>query len=421
MSGPLPAGEPFLASYLRVLRGIDSLPDLVELFPTLEQKVLAAPSTLSEHERRQLLDLADAQDEVANLQQVSSRARAELLSSVLSSPEILTDDEIELVKNRFWSPPTLNEVQQIFNGSLNRIQDFVDRIFAVREAVYLPNESRAFTLASIEFTRREKQRRDEKQSKLGGPNPPAIPAWMNSLSQRFSEEKMLKTWGYIALLDSEAQTMSADRRDLFMSKTQAIFTQTMLNNGARSKLLNKTWKISFINAPSTVSASLEPNADNSELRDAFRTLLDPNKEYNAPQGPDPRSPHDILQKRKGYLSNTFLVINKTCIDSVLASPGYSDDMRILAFEADFPQPGRTYVEGYQGWTWVRLEQLVDAFYGARMDEELGMDEIWKAAERSKNEVFASLDAEEAGIWTTSTSMTGPLPGSILGKRRRRAP
>jgi hypothetical protein len=47
-----------------------------------------------------------------------------------------------------------------------------------------------------------------------------------------------------------------------------------------------------------------------------------------------------------------------------------------------------------------------------------MDVVWKAAQGSKNQAFASLDPGEAKIWTTSTQMTGPKPDSILGKRRR---
>jgi len=52
-----------------------------------------------------------------------------------------------------------------------------------------------------------------------------------------------------------------------------------------------------------------------------------------------------------------------------------------------------------------------------MNEEPGMDVIWKAAQESNHRVFASLDEHEAKIWTRSTGMTGPLPESILGRRR----
>jgi hypothetical protein len=64
---------------------------------------------------------------------------------------------------------------------------------------------------------------------------------------------------------------------------------------------------------------------------------------------------------------------------------------------------------------VRMEQLIDNFYAKRMSEERGMGVLWKAG--SKHQAFASLDPEEAKIWSHSTVISGPVPGSILGKRR----
>lgn len=63
MSTPLPPDELLLSSYMRVLRGNDILQDLNEAFPTLEGKALTSSSTLTDLERRQLLDLPDADEE----------------------------------------------------------------------------------------------------------------------------------------------------------------------------------------------------------------------------------------------------------------------------------------------------------------------------------------------------------------------
>jgi hypothetical protein len=246
---------------------------------------LSSLPTITEPERRQLLDLLDAEEEVENIRQVSSRSREELISLVLSDPGTLLDEEVELLKRRFWSTFTINDVQEMFNGSKNRIQESADRIFNAREAAYLPNESRSFIAASQESWRRHKQRRDDKQSKIGGANPPTEPPWMLSLSLKFKEQTNLNTWGYIALFDAEAQKMDAERRDLFQRTTQALFSQTMMNNGARRNSLNQTWKIFMFNAPSTAFVSTEPDTDNSELRNAFRDPLDGDKEYLGPQGP----------------------------------------------------------------------------------------------------------------------------------------
>ncbi|KAF7905591.1 uncharacterized protein EAF01_006112 [Botrytis porri] len=93
-------------------------------------------------------------------------------------------------------------------------------------------------------------------------------------------------------------------------------------------------------------------------------------------------------------------------------------MRIRAFEADYPVPGKTYAEGYQGYTWVRLDQLVYNFYKLRSikADKVGMDEIWQAAQQSRNPAFVGLDTREAGNWTPSEPMGGLFPDSVLGKR-----
>ncbi|TGO91151.1 hypothetical protein BPOR_0037g00140 [Botrytis porri] len=81
-------------------------------------------------------------------------------------------------------------------------------------------------------------------------------------------------------------------------------------------------------------------------------------------------------------------------------------MRIRAFEADYPVPGKTYAEGYQGYTWLRSIKA----------DKVGMDEIWQAAQQSRNPAFVGLDTREAGNWTPSEPMGGLFPDSVLGKR-----
>ncbi|CAD6439911.1 ea30048a-8284-457a-aae8-770c2968d441 [Sclerotinia trifoliorum] len=116
----------------------------------------------------------------------------------------------------------------------------------------------------------------------------------------------------------------------------------------------------------------------------------------------------------GFLTNTFLVFDPVCIDLVVESVYFYDNMRVLAFEAEFPVPGRTYKEGYQGYTWVRLDQLVYYFYNLRLNkaDELGMDKIWEAAQKSRNGAFVSMDPEEAMNWSHSCHLTAFTPDSI---------
>ncbi len=104
----------------------------------------------------------------------------------------------------------------------------------------------------------------------------------------------------------------------------------------------------------------------------------------------------------------FLVVNKECIDSVLHGDDYLDDIRIAAFQADFtPADRASYADGYEGWTWVRLEQLVYRLYGAACTrDDIEMHDIWRAALGSRHNAFVSLDSEVAQGWTTSKRMLG---------------
>lgn len=230
---------------------------------------------------------------------------------------------------------------------------------------------------------------------------------MDDLARRF-KEKEINTWGFVALIDAEAQAISLDRWDSFCKRFQGLHSLAMKSNGAYSKLLNRTWNLFLFNGPAGISITLDSDADNhSEFRTAFRALVDRDETgpCSAAQGGDTRSPVEILSQRHGFLTNTFLVINKTCVDSVLDQRSW-DEMRILALEADFPQPGRTYVEGYRGWTWVRFEQLVYRFYAARLKGKPEMDEIWKAAQGSIHGAFAATDPEVAKVHTFYDGVIG---------------
>jgi hypothetical protein len=89
-----------------------------------------------------------------------------------------------------------------------------------------------------------------------------------------------------------------------------------------------------------------------------------------------------------FLTDTFLGFAPVSIASGFGR--YYDDMRVLAFEVDFPVERRKCAEEYQGFTWVRLDQLVFNFYELRlMLPEIGMDDIWKAAQKSRHKAFVS--------------------------------
>lgn len=108
---------------MRVKRGIETAQDLVAAFPALEEAALASAADgvgpgLSEQDRRRLLDYPDAEEEAANIRRLSSRTRADLLSTVASRAAELTDAEIELLRPKFWADVTLQEMGRQLDGSL---------------------------------------------------------------------------------------------------------------------------------------------------------------------------------------------------------------------------------------------------------------------------------------------------------------
>lgn len=424
---PLPPDEPTLSTYYRVLRGKNTLQELIEAFPTLEEKANASPPTLSDHERRQLYDLPSAADEAATIQRVSSRSRDELTSLVLSSPSDLSAPELDLLKHSFWAPPTRAEISARSHAALNRTRNPEShaRICAARDAALLPQQLQITAAAWREETRRCHALRDEKQRRWGGADPFDIPAWIPSLEQRIKDSPTINTWGYIALYTAEAQALSPQTLDDFAARWEGFFLNTMQHNGCYRHLLDQSWKLFTFNAPLTASSSLSlgASAEHAELLQAFQALAAGGHDYHGPPGPDPRAPPVVLGESRGFLTNTFLVIDPTCINSVIRNNfgGFVDDMRILAFEAAYPEPGRTYEAGYEGWMWVRLEQLVDGFYEARMNDSPRMDVLWKAAQGSRHKAFASLDPDEARIFSSTLFGGPPADNSILGKRRRYEP
>lgn len=211
------------------------------------------------------------------------------------------------------------------------------------------------------------------------------------------------------------------------------------HNGSRHSIDQK-WRMITFNAPSSAAVrhasgagpALDASDSSSQqdgvvLRKAFREVLQNPLQYEQRAEVVPIT--FFGEKRQfdnykdgvaasGLLTNTFLVFDRMLMALVLASGKYSlERIRIRAFEANYPVPGKTYAEGCQGYTWIRLDQLVCNFYELRSmkADKVGMDEIWQAAQQSRNAAFVSMDTEEAGKWTPSNVISGFPPDSILGK------
>lgn len=205
----------------------------------------------------------------------------------------------------------------------------------------------------------------------------------------------------------------------------------MLQYNGSKDIIDHRWRLLNFNAPRAALAPTNDSKtayqDGAVFCNAFQDILKDPQEYQEAENVVPAFRWKFSDNitELGLLTNTFLVIDPVCIDSILHKEGRQttgweryDDMRILAFEAEFPVQGRKYVEGYQGFTWVRLDQLVYHFYELRLlkTESFSMDEIWQAAQVSRHQAFVSTDPEEASSYTRSSTLGGFTRDSVLGRR-----
>ncbi|KAK4983646.1 hypothetical protein LTR50_007103 [Elasticomyces elasticus] len=376
---------------MRVQRGQISKNELIAAFPTLESKSSSTPTQLNDSDRRLLLDLPASEEEAANIHNATSLSRAELLAKAVESPDSLSTAEMTLLMNRFWSGVTPEERSRSINAiagiPLGDVADVLGGLNIARQAACAPNEAMAFWNAEQLYHKRATEEMQERTLNTARP-------WVRQLYG----DKSRKHWGYVAIVEREAQRLGPSRLDDFFS----VFDLALRN--ARdyikaSETIGARWMMHYLQPPQGPSSNHgEIVSDNAvaELRRIFSDFCE-SAEFAA-----------------GVLTNTFLVVDPTCIDSVMRWPRHYDDARILAIEADYPHPGRAYAEGYCGYMWVRLQQLCDNFFMVRLlHDDVGMDKLWRAAQASKHHAFVSMDEQEAKSYTASTNVSGPLEGSLF--------
>ncbi|KAK5999786.1 hypothetical protein QM012_005192 [Aureobasidium pullulans] len=135
------------------------------------------------------------------------------------------------------------------------------------------------------------------------------------------------------------------------------------------------------------------------LREHFRVVRDraPRKRKTAN---DTQTDRGGLED--GILRNVFLVIDQQCVNSLFSLTANVDDMWVYAVDPDYQQPtGTTPRDEYRGYMRVRLQQLVNTFFDARRfhADEFPMQELWRAAQPSRNQAFVSVKESEQQLWT----------------------
>ncbi|KAH7310300.1 hypothetical protein BKA65DRAFT_165403 [Rhexocercosporidium sp. MPI-PUGE-AT-0058] len=424
MASSMAAIEPLLATTMRVLREVTIAEDLIAAWPSLREKALSSPLAITDIERRLLLDLPDKDVEISNINAATNLSREQLIEKASSHCEELTSAELVVLKNRFWTPKTSKESSRHAKAMCAASAEEALREIMEVGASLSSGEDTAFQIGAREFWKRQRATNNEKRSAAAEIALLSAKDWIQHV---YREGK--SAWGFVCLYDAASQRLDPARLDDFRSELGGFFRDALNYNGSKDIIDTKWQRLSF-NAPETgfaPPADEHPMKDLSNyqggtvLRKAFHEIMADPQEYQKRE--DVSTPcwgetvrQDINIAESGFLTNTFLVIDPVCIELVLSRRPWYDELRVLAFEADFPVKGREYVEGYQGFTWVRLDQLVYNFYELRLlrAEEIKMDQIWKVAQESRNQAFVSMDPGES-FFTLSRRMGGFTRDSVLGK------
>lgn len=257
--------------------------------------------------------------------------------------------------------------------------------------------------------------------------------------QLWEQDHAEKPWGYAAFFDPR---IDHDEAEDFEARLGAVlmWARDAVGCGA---VIGAKWRLQYLDWPeqSRDEGSEEAEEDSDEagegkeeedegaaetdegesraadqlsvaelemLRQRFRTIRD-SASSNKKRKIESKTSSTGLEQ--GVLENVFLVITQACVDSVLSSASV-DDMWVWAVDPDFEAPAeqRLTESRYNGCLRVRLQQLVHNFFDARRfhEGEHSLEQLWRAAQGSKNQAFVSLKSEEAGLWTMSRDVGSAL-------------
>ncbi|KAI9809363.1 MAG: hypothetical protein M1826_003941 [Phylliscum demangeonii] len=148
----------------------------------------------------------------------------------------------------------MTDLNDMFVGLGDSTEDSWDQIERARGPAYLQHEKEAFAAAAMEHNRRYCESREQERRQAGDVAAQTAPAWMRRLEAELEQRKG-EYWGFVCLLDGEAQQIDPVRLDDFFRRVQAVLSQTMLHTGAHN-LIDKKWRLDFFNAAITANVSV---------------------------------------------------------------------------------------------------------------------------------------------------------------------
>lgn len=123
---------------------------------------------------------------------------------------------------------------------------------------------------------------------------------------------------------------------------------------------------------------------------------------------------------QGLLRNVFLVIDQDVIDSIVVNSPMANKAWIWAVDPDYngtvaSMPKNGLKDEYYGYMRVRLQQLVNNFWGARHyhEDEMPLRTLWAAAQQVHDCAFVSVDPTEARMLSNDPHMGSALKASTV--------
>lgn len=441
-------------SYVSMRRSPLQLLVAVDAFVEADRQVRAGNKhELPEQHREWILNFPTQEDQDRQRQAVTSKSLDQLWTEAIDSPMELSEHEADFLLDRYWANLTSEERQWkakaprdleqgqystrfVFpEGAISPTQGktLLTRLDEVQHALAQPKELQALRQVQQSWGPQRHIARAQEVCKR------CMRPWMKQWWTRCGDEYEQAEWGYVVFFDQMSQKLLPGPYAI-AGTPSSIFKGWL---GGAMSLALKYLQAETIAArlylqwetpphvPHVVLPESVQSPDNLDLR----TLRWHWPQHNATVVDDAvedfrrmfRDKQAAGQVHRGLLPNTFLIVEPTCIHTVdrereILIDGepavwhgirYYDIMRVIAVDADYPIPDREYPDGYRGYTWVRVQQLADKFFEMRWAHpDIGMEQIWQAAQRSKHQAFVSMDPEEAKSFTWSND-NGPLKGSLF--------
>ncbi|KAJ5094571.1 hypothetical protein N7456_010432 [Penicillium angulare] len=452
---------------MRVLRELDNTSSIISLLSSLEAGDISNPSLISIEDRSRLLDFPDVSEQEKNIKSTSGLTKKEFLSRAVETPAKLTEDEIELLEDRYWLDVSDEETETrigvscgLFAIAPGVYEQFMEHLETLRDPFYEENEVKAFKSAKIEEARRSRNwvqsqpLSDRKRNLVEDALQYAHP-WIRRLWEEDGEHRL---WGF-AVYENPNWAYKDEERDDCRKRQEHVLARGQSATGYEGLLL-RNWNWEDLEWPAGLHHDLQveenTSADDEEqfpktingLREHFNSIrAQPTTDKFIEKYVDPGDPNRKWSRLSdGTLNNVFLYVDQNVADSMYSSgwimspskprvfkKGYSsltsagerypnvDDMWIWAIDPDY-KPNFPSPSGYKGCLKVRLQQLVHNFYVARRwhADEFSLEDLWEYSQRSPNGAFVSFkDGEMESFAPSRDTEIGsaikvkpPTPGPI---------